>query len=135
MKNIRKFSRRPYFFAGSFKRDLNGRQIDSRTSKVIAQRYAQHLRKRGNNARVVNWVGGSGVYVGQRSYDKTKREARKDWLDTYSKMSDEKQQRNEFMRMIGQAELISAAPVMERRRESKREEPNTTTRTVGQLKF
>jgi hypothetical protein len=112
MKNIRKFSRRPYFFAGSFKRDLNGRQIDSRTSKIIAQRYAQHLRKRGNNARVVNWVGGSGVYVGQRSYDKTKREARKDWLDTYSKMSDEKQQRNEFMRMIGQAELIGTAPVM-----------------------
>jgi hypothetical protein len=110
MKNIRRFSRRPYYFAGSFKRDLQGNPIDNRTSKMIAHRYAQHLRNKGNNARVVNWVGGSGVYIGQRAYDKTKNEARRDWLATYSKLSEAKKDRNDFLRMIGQNATSAVVP-------------------------
>ena len=64
---IRNFNGRPYIFSRRFK----GREY--------ARTYAGLLRANGYNARVVDWVGGSGVFIGRR-YNKTPTQARKDWL-------------------------------------------------------
>lgn len=65
---------------GSFKFDKNGKPLPLNLSRNYARKYADAVRQMGFNARVVDWVGGSGVYVGRR-YNKTKSKARKDWLD------------------------------------------------------
>lgn len=64
---IRNFNGRPYIFSRRFK------------GRGYARKYAGILRANGYNARVVDWVGGSGVFIGRR-YNKTPTQARKDWL-------------------------------------------------------
>ena len=80
MNRIRTFENRPYILGSSFKFDTNGNPLPISKSRSYARNYAELVRRKGFNARVVDWVGGSGVYVGRR-YNKTKAEARKDWLD------------------------------------------------------
>jgi len=80
MNRIRTFENRPYLLGNSFKFDTKGNPLPISKSRSYARRYAELVRRKGFNARVVDWVGGSGVYVG-RSYNKTKAEARKDWLN------------------------------------------------------
>ena len=65
---------------GSFKFDKKGKPLPLNVSRNYARKYADAVRRMGFNARVVDWVGGSGVYVGRR-YNKTQSKARKDWLD------------------------------------------------------
>lgn len=65
---------------GSFKFDKKGKPLPLNVSRNYARKYADAVRQMGFNARVVDWVGGSGVYVGRR-YNKTQSKARKDWLD------------------------------------------------------
>ena len=79
-KNLRFFNKRPYYLANSFKHDNNGRPINKARSKSFANKYAQLVRDRGYNARVINWAGGSGVYVGRKYNYETKERARKAWL-------------------------------------------------------
>lgn len=109
-KPIRRFSKKPYFYAGSFKQDLNGKPLSKTTSKRIATAYASHLRQRGRNARVVNWAGGSGVYFAPRHYNKDINEARQDWLNRYKEMSKAQAEQSEVMRMLGQSLNVSAQP-------------------------
>jgi len=80
-KNIRFFNKRPYYLANSFKRDHNGKPISKAKSKSYAENYAQAVRKKGYNARVINWAGGSGVYVGRRYNYESIEKARKAWLN------------------------------------------------------
>jgi len=50
-------------------------------TKRQAESRAAMYRDKGYNARVVNWAGGSGIYLSaQRSYNKTKSEAREKWM-------------------------------------------------------
>ncbi len=65
---------------GSFKFDKKGKPLPLNVSRNYARKYADAVREMGFNARVVDWVGGSGVYVGRR-YNKTQSKARKDWLN------------------------------------------------------
>ena len=57
---------------------LYSRKFNNKPSAAI---YAKRVRDIGYNARVVNWAGGSGVYIGNRKYSKTKERARSDWLE------------------------------------------------------
>lgn len=78
MNRVRLFENRPYLLRGSFKFDRNGNPLPLNLSRDYARKYADSVRQMGFNARVVDWVGGSGVYVGRR-YNKTKSKARSDW--------------------------------------------------------
>ncbi len=69
---VRRFNGRPYLFSKRFR------------NKNEAGKFASNVRVRGYNARVVNWVGGSGVYIGRR-YDRSKSEARQAWLNQIQK--------------------------------------------------
>lgn len=67
--------------ANSFKHDHKGQPISIAKSKLYADKYANLVRKRGYNARVINWAGGSGVYVGRRyNYDSIAK-ARTAWIN------------------------------------------------------
>ena len=68
-KFARTFDGRTYLYSRKFK------------NKPSAAIYARRVRDIGYNARVVNWAGGSGVYIGNRKYNKTKERARSDWLE------------------------------------------------------
>lgn len=68
-KFARTFDGRTYLYSRKFK------------NKPSAAIYARRVREIGYNARVVNWAGGSGVYIGNRKYNKTKERARSDWLE------------------------------------------------------
>jgi len=79
-KNMRFFNKRPYYLANSFKHDHKGNPISKVKSKSYAENYAKVVRKKGYNARVINWAGGSGVYVGRRYNYENVNKARKAWL-------------------------------------------------------
>jgi hypothetical protein len=68
-KYSRTFDGRTYLYSRRF------------NDKPNAAAYAKRVRAHGYNARVVNWAGGSGVYIGNRKYLKTIPEARQDWLN------------------------------------------------------
>lgn len=67
-KFARTFDGRTYLYSRKFR------------DKPTAAVYAKRVRDNGYNARVVNWAGGSGVYIGNRKYHKTIDEAREDWM-------------------------------------------------------
>lgn len=63
--------------------DSRGNLRSPEATKLQAEQQADFYRNKGFNARVVNWVGGSGIYIGRRTpraYYKTKEEARKQWM-------------------------------------------------------
>jgi hypothetical protein len=63
--------------------DSRGNNRSPEATKLRAEQQANFYRSKGFNARVVNWVGGSGIYIGRRSprtYYKTKEEARREWM-------------------------------------------------------
>jgi RNA polymerase-binding transcription factor DksA len=79
---VRRFNNQPYrLFSVSRFIDRKGNLINPEIARKDARSKAEYLRTRGYNARVVDWVAGSGVFIGRRRYDKTKSEARYDWLD------------------------------------------------------
>lgn len=78
---MRRFNNQPYqLFSVSRHVDRNGKRISPDLAKHDARRKAESLRSRGYNARVVDWVAGSGVFIGRRRYDRTQEEARDKWL-------------------------------------------------------
>ena len=63
--------------------DSRGKLRSPEATKLRAEQQADFYRNKGFNARVVNWVGGSGIYIGRknpRTYYKTKAEAREQWM-------------------------------------------------------
>ncbi len=80
---VRRFNGNPYRLIGvSRHRDKKGKTRNPEQTREEARQLANKIRQRGYNARVVDWVGGSGLYIGRRKYFKTKAEARRDWLDS-----------------------------------------------------
>ena len=60
----RRFSGQPYsLFARVANYDKTGRSRSPALTKAVAENNATRLRARGYNARVVSWVGGSGIYA------------------------------------------------------------------------
>ena len=65
--------------------DSMGRKRSPNATRYAAEKQADALRDRGLNARVVNWVGGSGVFVApskryHRKISESLRRAREEWL-------------------------------------------------------
>lgn len=65
--------------------DRMGRKRSPNATRYAAEKQADALRDRGLNARVVNWVGGSGVFVApskryHRKISESLRRAREEWL-------------------------------------------------------
>jgi len=82
MSNYRRFGNRPYRLIARLPHfDEMGRERTSNMTMIAANRKAESLRKRGYNARVVNWVGGSGIYMTNKKYSRTLSQAREKWLD------------------------------------------------------
>lgn len=85
MVRVRRFNNQPYrLFSVSRFIDRKGNRIQPEVARNNARMKAEYLRARGYNARVVDWVGGSGVFIGRRRYDRTIAEARKKWLQSES---------------------------------------------------
>ena len=83
MVRVRRFNNQPYrLFSVSRFIDRKGNRIQPEVARNNARMKAEYLRARGYNARVVDWVGGSGVFIGRRRYDRTIAEARKKWLQS-----------------------------------------------------
>lgn len=86
MSNYRRFGNRPYRLIARLPHfDEMGRERTSNMTMNAANRKAELLRKRGYNARVVNWVGGSGIYMTNKKYNRTLSQAREKWLDEIDK--------------------------------------------------
>lgn len=82
MVRVRRFNNQPYrLFSVSRFIDRKGNRIQPEVARNNARMKAEYLRARGYNARVVDWVAGSGVFIGRRRYDRTIAEARKKWLE------------------------------------------------------
>lgn len=76
-KNYRLLKQIPHF-------DSKGRNRTPIQTKRAAETWAELYRSKGYNARVVNWVGGSGIFIGNRAiriYNKTQDEARTEWME------------------------------------------------------
>ena len=90
MSRIRRFGGQPFRLIDRiYHYDKHGRSRTPAATKYAAEKRAEEIRAAGFNARVVNWVGGSGIFVApsRRRYLRTLAEARKAWLS-------EVQQRN-----------------------------------------
>ena len=77
---FRRFGDRQYQLMRRVPRyDSKGRPRSAIQTKKVAELIAENYRDQGYNARVVNWVGGSGIYIAPRKlrvYNKSKDEAR-----------------------------------------------------------
>ena len=82
---VRRFGGRPYrLFQRVPHFDSRGRNRSPQQTALVAEAWAESYRNRGYNARVVNWVGGSGIFLAPRiirTYAKTKEEARQEWME------------------------------------------------------
>ncbi len=83
-RRARRFGNNTYRLLRTFPHvDSRGNLRSPEATKLQAEQQADFYRNKGFNARVVNWVGGSGIYLGRRNprtYYKTKEEARKQWM-------------------------------------------------------
>ena len=82
---FRRFGDRQYQLMRRVPRyDSKGRPRSAIQTKKVAELIAENYRDQGYNARVVNWVGGSGIYIAPRKlrvYNKSKDEAREQWME------------------------------------------------------